>query len=169
MGNQNCAYQPGCGISNAGAYGSALNNVNGGVYATEYSNTGISVWWFQRNNIPSDLAQNSTKANPSAWGKPAAYFPIGGGDCPSSHFYDLDVCFYFLFILFLSLFCFFFHSFFVCFLFPYFFSFPSIRSSSTSPFVVTGLELSLEAIAPERDLAIVMCRITLLLLSKLIG
>lgn len=68
----------GCSIDNANTetYGSGFNAVNGGVYATNYESTGISVWFFPRSSIPSDIS--SGWPDPSGWGQPLATF---SGSC----------------------------------------------------------------------------------------
>ena len=73
------AANAGCSISDSAqsSYGSGLNSVQGGVYATEWLSTGISIWYFPRSQIPSDIASGSP--NPSNWGTPTAFF--GGSGC----------------------------------------------------------------------------------------
>lgn len=69
----------GCAIttSDASTYGSGLNNVNGGVYATEWNSNVIRIWFFPRGQIPSDI--DSGSPNPSSWGAPLSSF--GSGSC----------------------------------------------------------------------------------------
>lgn len=78
----------GCGArdqTNDNSYGSGFNNVNGGVYAMVWDMAGIKVWWFQRSNIPSDIAND--QPDPTGWGTPVANFPAD--DCsPYTYFYD---------------------------------------------------------------------------------
>lgn len=73
------ATNAGCAItsSDASTYGSGLNSANGGVYATEWTSNAISVWFFPRGSIPSDI--DSGSPTPSSWGAPIASF--GGGSC----------------------------------------------------------------------------------------
>ncbi|OZJ02454.1 hypothetical protein BZG36_04110, partial [Bifiguratus adelaidae] len=75
----------GCGVTNTQptSYGDNLNNAGGGVYATLWNSNGISIWWFQRSAIPSDITSGSP--NPSGWPTPDANFPFGSS-CPSSFF-----------------------------------------------------------------------------------
>jgi len=72
----------GCSISttNTQSYGSGFNANNGGVYATEWTSTAISIYFFPRGSIPSDITSGSPE--PSSWGKPLAQFQ-GGCDIPS--------------------------------------------------------------------------------------
>lgn len=73
----------GCGIAanNDETYGEGLNNIGGGVYATEWTSSAISVWFFPRSSIPSDISSGSP--NPSGWGTPLSMFQ-GGCDIDSA-------------------------------------------------------------------------------------
>ncbi|RMD40063.1 hypothetical protein DV735_g5059, partial [Chaetothyriales sp. CBS 134920] len=85
------ATNSGCGIgtSAVSSYGDGFNAVDGGVYATEITSDGISIWHFTRSSIPSDISSGSP--NPSGWGEPAASF---SGDCDfSAHFKSLQIVF----------------------------------------------------------------------------
>jgi len=75
----------GCGITGAAnSYGAGFNNMGGGVFVTEWTNNFIRVFFFPRNNIPGDI----NNPNPDGWGKPYAYFTLGG-NCAASHFKDM--------------------------------------------------------------------------------
>lgn len=68
----------GCSIdasSGSNTYGSGLNSIGGGVYATEWTSNHISVYFFPRSSIPSDIT--SGNPSPSGWGKPLAQFQGG--------------------------------------------------------------------------------------------
>lgn len=79
----------GCGIiANQSNYGAALNQKNGGVYATEWTSKGIKMWFFWRNKIPRDITLGHP--NPSSWGKPYALFQFGS-NCAPSHFYRQQI------------------------------------------------------------------------------
>ena len=64
----------GCGIvaDSTQTYGDGFNAIGGGVYATEWTSNFISIWFFPRFNIPSDITNGNP--NPSNWGKPVAKF-----------------------------------------------------------------------------------------------
>lgn len=81
----------GCQIasSDSNSYGAGFNSGKGGVYAMEWSGTSIAVYFFPRNSIPSDALGDSP--NPSAWGKPVAYF--GGGCDMLTSFIDQQIVF----------------------------------------------------------------------------
>jgi hypothetical protein len=79
----------GCGIQSrsSASYGTGFNNNGGGVYATEWTSSAISVWFFPRSAIPSDIS--SGNPNPSGWGTPSAFFQ---GNCNiDSHFQNQQI------------------------------------------------------------------------------
>jgi len=82
----NCIGNNGCGIiANTANYGAPFNAARGGVFAMEWTTTGIRTFYFGRGNIPNDI--NSGNPQPSGWGKPYANFDLGT-NCPDSHFVD---------------------------------------------------------------------------------
>jgi hypothetical protein len=98
MSTDNCYVQAagqaanaGCSISDSSSqsYGSGFNANNGGVYATLWTNDYISVHFFPRGSIPSDIA--SGNPNPYGWGTPQANF--SGGCNFESAFKDLQIVF----------------------------------------------------------------------------
>ncbi|CAG7949109.1 unnamed protein product [Penicillium nalgiovense] len=83
--NSGCVIQDGSTQS----YGTGFNNVGGGVYATEWTGSAISVWFFPSYAVPADIS--SGNPNPAAWGTPSARF---AGDCNiDSKFNDLQIVF----------------------------------------------------------------------------
>jgi hypothetical protein len=64
----------GCSIESSSkqSYGAGLNQIGGGVYATQWNSDGINIYFFPRNAIPADVL--GANPNPSGWGKPAAKF-----------------------------------------------------------------------------------------------
>ncbi|KAF1944136.1 hypothetical protein EJ02DRAFT_109735 [Clathrospora elynae] len=68
----------GCSIEHPSkqSYGAGLNQIGGGVYATQWTSEAISVYFFPRDSIPADVLGDNP--DPSGWGKPAAMFT---GDC----------------------------------------------------------------------------------------
>ena len=86
------------GRDNPVSFGAEFNSVQGGVYALEWTSQAITIWFFARNQIPSDLlATNttSTTPNPSQWPTPVARF----AGC------DIDVHFQNMSIIFDTTFC----------------------------------------------------------------
>ena len=81
----------GCTIhtGNTQTYGEGFNAAGGGVYATEWTSDAISIWFFPRSAIPSDL--NSGAPNPDNWGLPMVQF-TGGCDI-DEHFKNQQIVF----------------------------------------------------------------------------
>ena len=81
----------GCAITSpdASSFGTGFNSANGGVYATEWTSQGISIWFFPRASIPADI--HSSTPNPAGWGNPQAKF---SGQCDvDQHFKDMNIIF----------------------------------------------------------------------------
>jgi hypothetical protein len=79
----------GCGIdsSDTTSYGDGFNGNSGGIYAMEWNDDFIQIFFFSHDNVPADLT--SANPNPSAWGQPAALFD---GDCDiDSHFQNHNI------------------------------------------------------------------------------
>lgn len=76
-------------------YGQGFSQNGGGVYALEWTDTGLGVWFFPRSSVPSDLSSNSP--DPSSWGLPTAYYPTSSCDLdtffqPQTLILDITVC-----------------------------------------------------------------------------
>ncbi|KAK0309485.1 hypothetical protein LTR01_004592 [Friedmanniomyces endolithicus] len=76
----NDAFSGSISTSNCDVNAAGFNANNGGVYATEWTSSAISIYFFPRGSIPSDITSGSPE--PSSWGKPLAQFQ-GGCDIPS--------------------------------------------------------------------------------------
>lgn len=75
----------GCGVQTTNAqnnYGTNFNNVGGGAYAMEWTSTSISVWFFPRSAIPSDITAGTP--NPAGWSTPLTTFTPNSCDIDSS-------------------------------------------------------------------------------------
>lgn len=79
----------GCQIaaSASNTYGAGFNANGGGVYATEWTSDHISVYFFPRGSIPSDIG--SGNPNPAGWGNALAQFQ--GGCNIDSHFQNQQI------------------------------------------------------------------------------
>lgn len=64
----------GCSIDtkDTTTYGAGFNSGDGGVYATEWTATSISIYHFSRGSIPADLTAGTP--DPSTWGQPLSVF-----------------------------------------------------------------------------------------------
>ncbi len=81
----------GCQIAtqNSATYGSDFNSNGGGVYAMEWTDSAISIYFFPRSSIPSDAL--GSNPNPSSWGTPMAQF--SGGCDMSTAFQNQQIVF----------------------------------------------------------------------------
>jgi hypothetical protein len=79
----------GCQINtpSSTSYGTGFNSNGGGVYATEWTSDEISIWFFPRGAIPSDITSGSP--DPTGWGTATASF--SGGCDIDSHFQNLQI------------------------------------------------------------------------------
>ena len=87
----NQATNQGCSIdtTNGATYGAGFNAQGGGVYATEWTSEAISIWYFPRNAIPSDITAGTP--NPSGWGMALSSF---SGACDlDSHVDNMQIVF----------------------------------------------------------------------------
>ncbi|KAJ3564581.1 hypothetical protein NP233_g8201 [Leucocoprinus birnbaumii] len=68
------------------SYGAAFANAGGGVWVTEFAESGISIWFMPRAKVPSGISSNSPTIDTSALGIPTANWPTGG--CPMNTFFS---------------------------------------------------------------------------------
>ncbi|KAI0252728.1 concanavalin A-like lectin/glucanase domain-containing protein [Lactifluus subvellereus] len=79
VGGTNCAAlqtnNQGCGVraSQTNSFGAAFNSAGGGVFAMRWDNSGIAIWFFARDSIPSDITAGAPVD--SDWGTPSAFWP----------------------------------------------------------------------------------------------
>ncbi|KZV70420.1 glycoside hydrolase family 16 protein [Peniophora sp. CONT] len=57
------------------SYGESFASSGGGVFVTEFAESGISIWFFSRSEVPSSLSGNSSTIDTSAFGTPSANYP----------------------------------------------------------------------------------------------
>ena len=87
-----CAFNDNRGNS----WGAGFNSNKGGVYAMLRTSDAISIFFFPRQNIPSDVLSDSP--NPAGWGKPSALWSSGSAGCANSiddqqqQIWDITVC-----------------------------------------------------------------------------
>ncbi|KAJ7748545.1 glycoside hydrolase family 16 protein [Mycena maculata] len=76
----------GCGMRSPSnvSFGAPFNDNGGGVYAMKWDSSGISVYFFERNSVPTDIENGAPQ--PTSWGLPMANWPAA--DCnPWTYFY----------------------------------------------------------------------------------
>lgn len=83
----------GCSIdaSNSNTYGAGLNSNGGGVYATEWTSSAISIYFFPAGSVPSDI----TSGNPvvSGWSEQNRLAQFQGGCDIDSYFQNQQIVF----------------------------------------------------------------------------
>ncbi|THV02493.1 glycoside hydrolase family 16 protein [Dendrothele bispora CBS 962.96] len=90
VGNLQCASSgtdnTGCAFhqDDTNSYGHGFNINGGGVFAHLWNSQGITVWFFTRSQIPSDIT--SGNPNPDNWGTPSAFW--AADSCSMDHFSD---------------------------------------------------------------------------------
>lgn len=81
------------------SYGEGFNSAGGGVWVTEFSTDAISIWFFSRPDVPSNLdsSANATSIDTSSLGTPVAHYP--STSCSISEFFqqqaivlDISLC-----------------------------------------------------------------------------
>ena len=80
QGSPDCGNVDGCTVKDhsANSYGVGFNSGGGGVYAMEWTEKSIRVWWWARNGIPQDVSEG--RPNPHGWADPLASFSGSGCD-----------------------------------------------------------------------------------------
>jgi len=91
VGNADCGADggfTGCGVTvdDDSSYGDGFNAAGGGVYAMEWNEAGISVWYWTHDNVP-----DMSNPDPSSWGTAAASW--GSGCDYTTYFKDMNIIF----------------------------------------------------------------------------
>ncbi|KIJ33045.1 glycoside hydrolase family 16 protein [Sphaerobolus stellatus SS14] len=81
--NPDCHQQngtTGCTVidtTNKPSLGSAFNAAGGGVWATQFDDSGVFIWFFDRASVPDNLKKDNTAKtlDVSSWGAPVASYP----------------------------------------------------------------------------------------------
>ncbi|KIP11973.1 glycoside hydrolase family 16 protein [Phlebiopsis gigantea 11061_1 CR5-6] len=82
----------GCGVTewSRASYGPTFDAQGGGVFAMKWDDTGISVWSFYRQAVPTDVV--SGQPSPDSWGPPVAVLEPAGCD-PIANFVNHSIVF----------------------------------------------------------------------------
>lgn len=64
------------------SFGEAFARAQGGVFVTEFAATGISMWFFPREQVPESITASRTSVDTASLGVPMANWPSGGCDIP---------------------------------------------------------------------------------------
>ncbi|KAI8996256.1 concanavalin A-like lectin/glucanase domain-containing protein [Trametes punicea] len=98
-GSTNCSTDAGCTVAEKqpNSFGEAFANAGGGVWATQIDVSGIYIWFWSRDNVPSSVSNASNSIDPSSWGTPSAAYP--SSSCNISEFFtpqqlviDITLC-----------------------------------------------------------------------------
>ena len=77
------------------SYGPGFAAIGGGVFATLWDDNGISIWFFERGKIPSDVP--TANPDPTGWGLPTASFPLT--TCDTTKYFSPQTIVFVRFIL----------------------------------------------------------------------
>ena len=76
-------YNQGCSTLDGDprSFGKAFNDNGGGVFALEWNDRGIKIWFFSRSEVPASLTSATRTIDTRKWRQPTAHYPFGGGNC----------------------------------------------------------------------------------------
>ncbi|OAA67501.1 Concanavalin A-like lectin/glucanase [Cordyceps fumosorosea ARSEF 2679] len=91
--SEECNALTGCGQQSGDNqnYGDGFNAIGGGVYAMEWTDARIAIWFFPRHSIPNDITSGNPA--PSGWGQPSGSFSPGQTCDITSAFKDHKIVF----------------------------------------------------------------------------
>ncbi|KIK06242.1 glycoside hydrolase family 16 protein [Laccaria amethystina LaAM-08-1] len=103
INSTDCSYltnsNEGCITTNpsTASYGAGFAQAGGGMFVKEFAETGISIWFFSRANIPSVLSSNSSTIDTSTLGTPVGNWPAAGCNidtffAPQNLILDITLC-----------------------------------------------------------------------------
>lgn len=103
INSTDCNYEAnsnsGCVVTDpsAASYGARFASSEGGVFVTEYAETGISIWFFSRSSVPDTISSNSSTIDTDDLGTPVANWPNGGCNIDKffsaqSLIFDITLC-----------------------------------------------------------------------------
>ncbi|KAL1756077.1 glycoside hydrolase family 16 protein [Schizophyllum commune] len=79
------------------SYGEAFAKAGGGVWVTEMASSGISIWFYSRDEVPDAIKNNASSIDTSSLGTPVANWPTGGCDIDTffqaqNLIFDITLC-----------------------------------------------------------------------------
>ncbi|KZT70709.1 glycoside hydrolase family 16 protein [Daedalea quercina L-15889] len=99
IGATDCNATSGClfGETKDNSYGPGFAAAGGGVYATLLDDSGISIWFWSRSDVPSSISSTATTVDISDWGTPSANYT--SADCDIAEYFapqqivlDITMC-----------------------------------------------------------------------------
>ncbi|KAI0354210.1 hypothetical protein OH77DRAFT_1405538 [Trametes cingulata] len=98
-GNTNCSTDAGCTVAEKqpNSFGESFASAGGGVWATQFDSSGIYIWFWTRDSVPSSVTNGSNSIDTSSWGTPSAAYPssscdIGEFFTPQQLVIDITLC-----------------------------------------------------------------------------
>ncbi|KAF5310922.1 hypothetical protein D9619_007968 [Psilocybe cf. subviscida] len=80
-GQLDCSVDAGCTVieTSPNSFGEGFNAVGGGVWATQFDESGIYIWFWSRNDIPRSITESTPASSiqTADWGNPSAFYPSG--------------------------------------------------------------------------------------------
>lgn len=91
----NCNGNDGCGQATEDNqnYGDGFNANGGGIYAMDWTDDHMAVWYFPRHRIPKDILNGTPEPDVKTWGQPSARFSSGGSCNLNDHFSENQIVF----------------------------------------------------------------------------
>ncbi|KAI0331370.1 hypothetical protein GY45DRAFT_1322414 [Cubamyces sp. BRFM 1775] len=76
----------GCAVAETqpNSFGSDFASAGGGVWATQFDDSGVFIWFWTRNNVPDGVTNAKDTIDPSTWGTPSAAWPSSSCNVASS-------------------------------------------------------------------------------------
>ncbi|KAI0632998.1 concanavalin A-like lectin/glucanase domain-containing protein [Trametes polyzona] len=79
------------------SFGDGFNNNGGGVWAAQFDQSGIFIWFWGRGNIPADVQGGGNTIDTASWGTPSAAWPSSSCDvskffAPQQLVIDITLC-----------------------------------------------------------------------------
>ncbi|KAI0062967.1 glycoside hydrolase family 16 protein [Artomyces pyxidatus] len=102
VNSTDCSYldneNEGCQVTNPdpSSYGAAFAAAGGGVFVTEFAESGISIWFYSRKNVPANLLTGNSVST-SSLGTPTVNYPATGCAIdkyfqPQNLIFDITLC-----------------------------------------------------------------------------
>jgi len=103
VNSTDCSFQAnsneGCVVTNpsTNSYGANFASAGGGVFVTEFAEKGISIWFFERKDVPSSLQGNGSSVDTTTLGTPVANYPAASCTVdkffePQNLIFDITLC-----------------------------------------------------------------------------
>ncbi|KAI0673170.1 concanavalin A-like lectin/glucanase domain-containing protein [Trametes maxima] len=89
----------GCAVtdSQANSFGGDFASAGGGVWATQFDDSGVFIWFWSRKDVPDSVTNAKDTIDPASWGTPSAAWPASSCDVnkfftPQQLVLDITLC-----------------------------------------------------------------------------